>query len=899
MKENKTVMKQISSLALLALSVLLACCSQDELSGGIIPPGNSLYISSAIIASGSHSETEATTRGDILLVPVTKGSLGIFRSKGTGYASALDNMKYTYTVGKGWQPAAASDTIFLNGDDAAVCAYYPHDVALTDKTSIPLTSGKYTGTVSAHDPNDICYAANRTLNGYNRATTFEMKHAMAMLELKITKDANYKGDCHITSVSILNPALVISSTIDISTGTYAAAPTKGTVAYNPGADANGILIGTTASTTAALLIPFNPTADGLSLSFAVNDMPVVVNIGTDKLPAVEAGNRYIVNLTMKATSMQVTGVDMMPWEETGVGGDDYVWYPKEDAIKLDAPIHLAGYKWAWSNLDYADGKIALRDYQTWPDNYLVHWPYCVLTPNLTDFTVAGNTAYSYATDPCSALNSLVPGGTTWALPTRHQMELLMATGHINEAGGCWFGTTTAPGKDDGTYLFLPANTDLYRSDGSPDIYTGAYWMSDAGSTTLFCVGTWYADHFGIIDKGTDGFPYNAMVRCVEKARETITIDGVEWAMGNLVKKDDGTFVIDEHQAAVPALVGGSVTAGYHFTWNSLGIHSASDTWEYDADNDPCTKVAPAGTWHTPTKEEFQKAIDKGIVTNGTYVINNKTINGFYLGTTTQPAVGEGDNYLFLPNTGTMSGSSYVESDLGYWTSSGGSGNPISLYNDGSVGSNASKYTALPVRCVKGSKVRPTHTIEVDGLNFYVADGNLMVTSNGAGGYTYTFAGEQGSFGGSASSSDYFAWNTLLPDGGNGTQTVWDDTRDACRKVGDGKWRTPTKEDFEALIGTGYYYGTYNVSSVGNVNGVYLGTTSQPGSSSQNNFLFLPAAGFWGGGSFVSNGEGRYWTATLVSGSNNAYYLSIGNAGSVGMGSFYTSPACPLRCIYDK
>lgn len=899
MKENKTVMKQISSLALLALSALLACCSQDELSGGIIPTGNSLYVSSAIIASGSHSETEATTRGDILLVPVTKGSLGIFRSKGTGYASALDNMKYTYTVGKGWQPAAASDTIFLNGDDADVCAYYPHDVALTGKTSIPLTSGKYTGTVSAHDPNDICYAANRTLNGYNRATTFEMKHAMAMLELKITKDANYKGDCHITSVSILNPALVISSTIDISTGTYAAAPTKGTVAYNPGADANGILIGTTASTTAALLIPFNPTADGLSLSFAVNDMPVVVNIGTDKLPAVEAGNRYIVNLTMKATSMQVTGVDMMPWEETGVGGDDYVWYPKEDAIKLDAPIHLAGYKWAWSNLDYADGNIALRDYQTWPDNYLVHWPYCVLTPNLTDFTVAGNTAYSYATDPCSALNSLVPGGTTWALPTRHQMELLMATGHINEAGGCWFGTTTAPGKDDGTYLFLPANTDLYRSDGSPDIYTGAYWMSDAGSTTLFCVGTWYADHFGIIDKGTDGFPYNAMVRCVEKARETITIDGVEWAMGNLVKKDDGTFVIDEHQAAVPALVGGSVTAGYHFTWNSLGIHSASDTWEYDADNDPCTKVAPAGTWHTPTKEEFQKAIDKGIVTNGTYVINNKTINGFYLGTTTQPAVGEGDNYLFLPNTGTMSGSSYVKSDIGYWTSSGGSGNPISLYNDGSIGSNVSKYNALPVRCVKGSKVRPTHTIEVDGLNFYVADGNLMVTSNGAGGYTYAFAGEQGSFGGSASSSDYFAWNTLLPDGGNGTQTVWDDTRDACRKVGDGKWRTPTKEDFEALIGTGYYYGTYNVSSVGNVNGVYLGTTSQPGSSSQNNFLFLPAAGFWGGGSFVSNGEGRYWTATLVSGSNNAYYLSIGNAGSVGMGSFYTSPACPLRCIYDK
>lgn len=891
-------MKQISSLALLALFVLLACCTQDEQPGGVIPAGNSLYISSAFIASGSHSETEATTRAGDVLVPVTNGSLGIFRSQGTGYDSELNNVEYTYTVGKGWQPAAGSDTIFLNGDDAEVCAYYPYDLAMNfiDKTSIPLMSGKYTGTAPSNDLiNDICYATDRTLNGSNRVTTFELKHAMAMLEFRIKKDADYKGDCRVTSVSLANPNLIKGSFIDITTGTYDSTPQKGTVAYNPGTDADGILIGTTASTTAALLVPFTPDADGLTISFAVNDMPVAVNIGTDKLPAVEAGKRYIVNLTMKATSMQVTGVDMMPWEETGVGGDDYVWYPKEDAIKLDAPIHLAGYKWAWSNLDYVDGKIALRDYQTLPNNHAVHWPYCVMDANTTGSFVSGNTAYNYATDPCSALNATLGG--TWALPTRHQVELLMSTGYANTDRGFWFGTSTAPGQDDGTYLFLPSNTEILQSGGSPNLGFGGYWLSDRGASELFCVGIAFADHPSVSSPGTA--PYNAMVRCVEKARETITIDGVEWAMGNLVKKDDGTFVIDEHQAAVPALVGSSVTVGYHFTWNSLGIHSASDTWEYDADNDPCTKVAPAGTWHTPTKEEFQKAIDKGIVTNGTYVINNKTINGFYLGTNTQPAVGEGDNYLFLPETGTMSGSSYVKSDLGYWTSSGGSGTPISLYNDGSIGSNVSKYNALPVRCVKGSKVRPTHTMEVDGLDFYVADGNLTVTSDGAGGYTYAFAKEQGSFGGNASSNDYFAWNTLLPDGGNGTQTVWDDARDACRKVGDGKWRTPTKKDFDALIGTGYYYGTYNVSSVGNVNGVYFGTTSQPGSSIKNNFLFLPAAGFWGGGGFVNNG-GRYWTATLhESSGNNAYYLSIDNAGSVMMGSFYTSPAYSLRCICDK
>ena len=123
-------MRQIYTWILSAAIPLLASCTQDELPGNVVPPGNSLYISSAILTSGGHTETEAVTRalvGDVL-VPVTQGSLGIFRSKGTGYATTLDNMKYTYTgADKGWQPATAADTLFLNGDDADVCAYYPYN----------------------------------------------------------------------------------------------------------------------------------------------------------------------------------------------------------------------------------------------------------------------------------------------------------------------------------------------------------------------------------------------------------------------------------------------------------------------------------------------------------------------------------------------------------------------------------------------------------------------------------------------------------------------------------------------------------------------------------------------------------------------------------------------------
>lgn len=890
-------MRQIYTWILSAAIPLLTSCTQDELPGNVVPPGNSLYISSAILTSGGHTETEAVTRalvGDVL-VPVTQGSLGIFRSKGTGYASTLDNVKYTYTgADKGWQPATAADTLFLNGDDADVCAYYPYnsDTEYTDKTAIGLTSGKYTGTASTHDPMDLCYATDRTLSGSNRATTFELKHAMALLELKITKDADYKGDCRITSVSILNPELITGSTINITDGTYTTRTKDGVLTYNPGTNADGILIGNAASVTAALLIPFNPTADGVLIAFAVNGVPVEAVIPNDKMPEVEAGHRYSVNVTMKATSMQVTGVDMLPWEETGVGGDDYTWYPTEDAIKLDAPIYLAGYKWAWSNLDYVAGEIVLRNYQTWPDGHKVHWPYCVMSANTTGSIVSGSSAYNYATDPCSALNATLGG--TWALPTKHQVELLMSTGYANTEKGYWFGTRGLPDKDDGTYLFLPSNTEILQSGGSPNLKFGGYWLSDRGNSELFCVGTLFSDHPSVSTPGVA--PYNAMVRCVEKARETITIDGVEWAMGNLVKKDDGTIVIDEHQAAVPPLMSSSVTAGYHFSWNSLTVNPSTDSREYDANNDPCTKVAPVGTWHTPTKEEFNKAIAKGVV-NGTYVINNKTISGYYLGTNTQPAVGEGDNYLFLPNTGmVVNGSIYITPQVGYWTNSGGNGddNFLSFGNNGTVSLGNGKNSALSIRCVKGS-TRPTHTIDVDGLDFYVADGNLKAAPI-SGGHTYSFAAEQGSFTSSTTGGDYFGWNTVLP-GSDGTQTVWDDSRDACRKIGDGNWRTPRKEDFEALMGKGYKWGTYYVAG-GDVNGVYFGTTSVPSPSSKNKFPFLPAAGFCSGGSYISSGEGRYWSATFDESSNMAYYLSA-NGSSLGMGRFNTSPAYPLRCIYDK
>lgn len=318
---------------LVMMSALLASCTGDEQRAGMPGAESRLYVSSATVNAGGHTDAGVATRlaGDDMPVPVTQGSLGIFRSQGTGYDGTLDNKKYTY-IADGWQPATPGDAILLNANAADVCAYYPYhgDAAYSDKTALPLTSGKYAGGNGTHDPADLCYDTDRPVSGTRRTTGFTMRHALAMLEFKLSKEAGYVGECRVTSVVLTNPGLITSSAIDISGGTYGAAPVKGPLAYSFGTDAGGVLIENAAVTTAALLVPFIPTADGLAVSFTVNGTPTEANIPAATLAKVEAGHRYTVKITLKAGSMQVTGVDRMPWTEINVGGDGHTWEPERE-----------------------------------------------------------------------------------------------------------------------------------------------------------------------------------------------------------------------------------------------------------------------------------------------------------------------------------------------------------------------------------------------------------------------------------------------------------------------------------------------------------------------------------------------------------------------------------------
>lgn len=308
----KTRMTAIATACIYSVgaTMLLASCTQDELPGtgtavGIAP----LHIASAgLQAPGMQAVTRAADA-------LTTGSIGVFRSQGTGYAETQDNKQYTYTAAKGWQPSAAADTVYLMANDVDVCAYFPYKSTYTDKTAIPLASGKYTGTVddlTKHDPADICYATNRTLNGASVSTDFEMQHAMAMVQLSFSR-LNYEGTaCNLTSVIIKNTELIGTATLNITDGTYAA-PVKVAVKWTPGTatPATGIQVPATgiSETTTALLVPCTLDAAGsTTFTFTVDGQAMSVKVPSAKLPTFEAGKIHRLKFVIHAASVTLSDV---------------------------------------------------------------------------------------------------------------------------------------------------------------------------------------------------------------------------------------------------------------------------------------------------------------------------------------------------------------------------------------------------------------------------------------------------------------------------------------------------------------------------------------------------------------------------------------------------------------
>lgn len=167
-----------------------------------------------------------------------------------------------------------------------------------------------------------------------------------------------------------------------------------------------------------------------------------------------------------------------------------------------------------------------------------------------------------------------------------------------------------------------------------------------------------------------------------KILDGVLLNELFWARGNLIYSN-GIYSF----ASTQEYCSGVWNGGDYFCWNTLDpivTSSTNATDSYDASTDPCTKVAPAGTWRTPTYNESWDLVNRG----GSVWATKNGKNGRYFGTTTTPASGAENNYLFLPAAGFRLGNwLYSDGNYGhYWS-------PTTVRDDDASGFTFSIFSA--------------------------------------------------------------------------------------------------------------------------------------------------------------------------------------------------------------
>lgn len=191
------------------------------------------------------------------------------------------------------------------------------------------------------------------------------------------------------------------------------------------------------------------------------------------------------------------------------------------------------------------------------------------------------------------------------------------------------------------------------------------------------------------------------LRVTFKQAPGIVVPGINvyWAKGNVRSLNSGaTFSFYPNQYDYS----GDWNGGDYFCWNTLNplsLTSSNTTATYDPATDPCTKVAPAGTWRTPTKAEQDALIAAGSVWGQYY-----GINGRFFGTTTVPA--DKSKYVFMPAAGFRVGGSKTMSNGGmigrYWSATPNgtaSAYGLDFDNTNATAFSLNRKFGFPVRCV--------------------------------------------------------------------------------------------------------------------------------------------------------------------------------------------------------
>lgn len=191
--------------SLISLLLLIACSSeapyQDSPANVMVP----LVISS--IRIDSDVSTRATD------IPLTEGTLGIFRTNESAYLPA--SFRYTGSEGD-WR----SDTPLTVGSyEAFVCAWFPYDYFVPTEMA---DLGRFPLRVQVDTPaNDLAFLQSTGgIDNQHPTLNIRLTHAHALFRFILHRDITYKGEGVITGITFENDKLVDTEKIDIRDGSF-------------------------------------------------------------------------------------------------------------------------------------------------------------------------------------------------------------------------------------------------------------------------------------------------------------------------------------------------------------------------------------------------------------------------------------------------------------------------------------------------------------------------------------------------------------------------------------------------------------------------------------------------------------------------------------------------------
>ena len=361
-----------------------------------------------------------------------------------------------------------------------------------------------------------------------------------------------------------------------------------------------------------------------------------------------------------------------------------------------------------------------------------------------------------------------------------------------------------------------------------------------------------------------------------------------------------------------------VDLGLSVKWATTNIGATSETdygkyfkWsDGNGDGVITTNTAPtniAGTiydtayyqwgqnWKMPNREQVQELVDK-CIWKGIDNYKNSGVNGFVV-------TGPNGNSIFIPSNGYIPADETEISHLGtaalYWTSEATDAKAGYYFQFTVVGSSPRATSArvqLPIRpiYIKEETIPvPESTLKaVDlGLSVKWANMHLGATSEITGGY-YGWGDPTGKLM-SQYNNDYGLGNTKTNIGGT--------EYDLAHKMLGGKWRMPTRAEYEELIKYCDTQYTSNYNNTGLKCMVITGTTG--------NKIVIPHIGYYqhlsntyaGYNEFATNICNMCWTSECTNDLIHGYYCSIlgsGDTARVSTGEQDKKIHVPIRPVWD-